>query len=118
MAVAALAQWLWARYPLEALLGPLVTPMLYISLAGYSLLAWGLYGCGFAVTVARPWPAVRALLAAATLEFASGLLLGQAGGFALSVVGVVVGGAWLALSTRRMIAQMLDRVDYLLYQAF
>jgi hypothetical protein len=34
------------------------------------------------------------------------------------VVGVVVGGAWLALSTRRMIAQMLDRVDYLLYQAF
>lgn len=118
LAVAALAQWLWARYPLEALLGPLVTPMLYISLAGYSLLAWGLYGCGFAVTVARPWPAVRALLAAATLEFASGLLLGQAGGFALSVVGVVVGGAWLALSTRRMIAQMLDRVDYLLYQAF
>jgi hypothetical protein len=116
--IAMLAQWLWAHYPMQALLGPLSLTMLFICLAGYSFLAWGLFGCSFAVTVTQTWLTVRTLLAALVIEFAVGLLLGQLVGFELSVVGTVVGGACLVLSARQMLARLLDRIDYLLYQAF
>jgi hypothetical protein len=118
LAMAALAQWLWAHYPMQALLGPLNMPMLAICLAGYSFLAWGLFGCSFAVTVTQPWLTVRTLLAALVIGFVAGLLLSQLAGFELSVVGTVVGGACLVLSARQMLARLLDRIDYLLYQAF
>ena len=48
----------------------------------------------------------------------SGLSLGIFVSFEASLVGTIAGGVALILIGRRMLAHLLDRVDYLLYQAF
>lgn len=118
LALAASALWLWDRADLTPTLGPLVPAVLLTSLLGYSLLAWGLLGCGFLVTLARPWLAARALLIATIVQCAGSLLLSQVGTFETATVGTVIGGACLVLLTHLTIARMLRQGDYVLYQAF
>ena len=92
--------------------------MLVSSMIGYSLLLWGLFGCSFSVTVAHPWLAVQALFAATLIELVFGLTLGIFVNFEASLVGTIAGGVALVLIGRKTLAHLLDRVDYLLYQAF
>ena len=115
---AALALWAWQVFQLAPVLGPLEPAMLVSSMIGYSLLLWGLFGCSFSVTVAHPWLAVQALFAATLIELVCGLSLGIFVSFEASLVGTIAGGVTLILIGRRMLAHLLDRVDYLLYQAF
>jgi hypothetical protein len=115
---AALVTWLWQALNLTPVLGPLVPSMLYISLIGYTLLLWGLFGCSFSVTVAHPWMAVRALFVATVIQFVCGTALAVFVGFEASLAGTIIGGVALILISRRTLAHLLDRVDYLLYQAF
>jgi hypothetical protein len=118
LALGALTIWLWPVVKQTLWLGPLVPQLVLPTLVGYSLLAWGLFGCGFLVTLAYPWLAARALLIAMTIQIASSLLLGQAGTFETVTLGTVVGGASLVILTRWSIADLLQQSDYQLYQAF
>ena len=116
--LAGLAVWLWRIADLTPLLGSIVPVVMLANLLGYSLLAWGLLGCSFLVTLARPWLAARALLIASIVQAGSSLLLGQVGTFETAMGGTVIGGACLVLLTQSALARLLQQGDYALYQAF
>lgn len=108
----------WERFGLAALFGRMSPFMVLASLIGYSLLAIGLFQCSFLVTLGRPWQATRVLSLAMAVACASCLALGVVGNFDLSVLGTIIGGACLVLLGRRELRGLLERLDYILYQAF
>jgi hypothetical protein len=116
LAIAAL--WCWQFFSLEVSFGPLMPSMLWISLVGYSLLAWGLFSCSFLVMLSQPWLAVRALAIAVAIQFVGGMVLQMIWGLEASVAGMIIGGCCLVGVTQWTLSRMLRRSDYALYQAF
>ena len=70
------------------------------------------------MALAKPMVATRALLVATLAQIASSIAISLLIGFQASVFASVIGGATLVLAGYFALARLLDRVDYVLYQAY
>lgn len=87
-------------------------------LAGYALLTLGLANSIFLLSLARPWPVVRAMVLAAVVSAAVGIAVTTQLPYYAAVLGMVAGAACFAVATGWVARSTLARADYWTYAAW
>lgn len=112
------AALIWDSYHLSASFGPLMPTMLVASLVGYGLLAVGFLGCAILVTLTRAWLAAFAMFVAIITQSIVTMTLGPLINFDPLIAGVIVGGLCFVTVVYLLLAKLLRRADYVLYQVY
>ncbi|GIW11837.1 MAG: hypothetical protein KatS3mg061_2894 [Dehalococcoidia bacterium] len=108
----------WVQLGLERGVGPFDSLLVGLSVIGYSLSAIGFFGCSFLITLQHPWAASRAMVLAAGVALASGLLFAPATGYLTSALGLTLGGLVLTIAATVELRREFRRVDFTLYRTF
>lgn len=116
--VGAIAYFLWSRYDLEAIAGPLDMKLFATTLLGYGLLSLGFFGCSFLTVLNQPSTATKAIGVVILVQLVAGFIFGQIGGPAATAIGLVLGGLCLTILSFTAFFSIFDQVEYAIYQAF
>ncbi|MEJ5308286.1 MAG: hypothetical protein WHX52_00820 [Anaerolineae bacterium] len=97
-----------------------VTTLLIFSagLAGYGLLAMGVFDSMFLITLSRPLYALKALGISAVTTLLVSVAAGLLVSYAFGVLGIIAGSAVFLWFTRRALGRIMRHADYYYYASF
>lgn len=95
------------------------TLLIFIAgLAGYGLLAMGVFDSMFLITLSRPLYALKALGISAVTTLLVSVVAGLLISYAFGVAGIIVGSAVFLWFTRRALGRIMRHADYYYYASF
>lgn len=87
-------------------------------LAGYGLLAWGIFNCMFMITLSQPRKALSALAVGIFVTLALGIIVSLNTSFIYGGVGLIAGSLVFALVSIKRVRNLWQRADYFTYASF
>ncbi len=96
----------------------LVQSVFHVGLLTYWLLGWGLFNCMFALSVARPDFAIRAVLPGVAVAIVAGAAVNLLGGSGYALLSALVGSAVYAAASSWTTARLFDGMHYYYATAF
>ncbi len=87
-------------------------------LAGYALLALGVFNSMFMITLSRPGAVLPGLLLGMAATLLVGWVLGQLAGYVYATLSIPVGSLVFLWASRHRLQQLLSRADYYYYASF
>ncbi len=95
------------------------TLLIFVSgLAGYGLLAMGVFDSMFLITLSRPLYALKALGISAATTLLVSVVAGLLISYAFGVLGIIAGSAIFLWFTRRALGRIMRHADYYYYASF
>jgi hypothetical protein len=95
------------------------TLLIFVSgLAGYGLLAMGVFDSMFLITLSRPLYALKALGISAATTLLVSVVTGLLISYAFGVAGIIIGSAVFLWFTRRALGRIMRHADYYYYASF